>query len=244
MNAELIEKIKRYVVERIGDFHDARLVGLNKLKLTSVLKRKNLYLFRAKNQVTANDIVKGILDSYISSSEETVFGDWLEGLAIFVAGEVFGGKKSSAAGIDLEMDRDGIHYLVSIKSGPNWGNSGQLRKMENDFKTATRILHTSKSRIHVEAVNGCCYGRDSHPDKGAYRKLCGQDFWEFVSGEPDLYLAIIEPLSEKAKEKNEAFMRKYVCKLNLFVKEFLKDYSLSDGSIDWEKLVKMNSGRL
>jgi hypothetical protein len=238
----LMQKIKLYVSERIGDFHEARLASLNKLRLKDVLKRKNLYLFRAKNQILANDIVKGILDSYLSSSEETVFGDWLEGLAIYVAGEVFWGKKSSATGIDLEMDRDGIHYLVSIKSGPHWGNSGQLRKMEEDFKKATKVLHTSKSRLHVEAVNGCCYGKDAHPDKGTYRKLCGQDFWEFVSGRPDMYLEIIEPLSEKAKEKNEDFLRQYTCKLNLFVKEFLKEYSLPDGSVDWATLVKMNSG--
>ena len=243
-NKELFAKIKGYVIDRIGDFHEARLASLNKLKLKKVLGRKNLYLFRAKNQVLANDIVKGILDSYLSSSEETVFGDWLEGLAIFVAGEVFGGTKSSAMGIDLELERDGVHYLVSIKSGPNWGNSSQFRKMENDFKTAMRILHTSKSKLHVEAINGCCYGKDKNPDKGTYRKLCGQEFWEFISGEPDLYLEIIEPLSAKAKEKNEEFLRRYNCKLNLFVKEFLKDYSLDDGSVDWKKLLKMNSGKL
>lgn len=240
---KLFKKIKGYIACHIGDFHEARLASLSKLELAKVLKRKNLYLFRAKNQILANDIVKGILDSYLSSSEETVFGDWLEGLAIFVAGEVFGGQKSSAAGIDLELDKEGVHYLVSIKSGPNWGNSSQFRKMENDFKTAIRILHTSKSKLHVEAINGCCYGRDKKPDKGTYRKLCGQDFWEFISGEPNLYLEIIEPLSVKAKEKNDEFLKQYNCKLNLFVKEFLKDYSLKDGSVDWEKLVKMNSGR-
>ena len=243
VSQELFDKIKEYVVDHIGEFHDARLSSLNKLKLKKVLARKNLYLFRAKNQILANDIVKGILDSYLSSSEETVFGDWLEGLAIFVAGEVFGGKKSSAMGIDLEFDRDGIHYIVSIKSGPNWGNSSQFRKMENDFKTAIKILHTSKSKLHVEAVNGCCYGKDGNPDKGGYRKLCGQEFWEFISGESDLYLEIIEPLSTKAKEKNDDFMKQYNCKLNLFVKEFLKEYSLEDGSVDWKKLIKMNSGK-
>ena len=240
---ELFNRIKNYVVDHIGDFHEARLASLEKLKLKKVLGRKNLYLFRAKNQILANDIVKGILDSYLSSSEETVFGDWLEGLAIFVAGEVFGGQKSSALGIDLEFDRDGVHYLVSIKSGPNWGNSSQFRKMENDFRTAIRILHTSKSKLHVEAVNGCCYGRDNNPDKGTYRKLCGQAFWEFISGEPDLYLEIIEPLSVKAKEKNEEFARRYDCKLNLFVKEFLNEYSKDGGNVDWEKLLKMNSGK-
>ncbi|MGN0854309.1 MAG: PmeII family type II restriction endonuclease [Kiritimatiellia bacterium] len=240
---ELFDKIRKYVIGHISDFHEARLASLGNLKLKKVLERKNLYLFRAKNQILANDIVKGILDSYLSSSEETVFGDWLEGLAIFVAGEVFGGKKSSALGVDLEFDRDGIHYLVSIKSGPNWGNSSQFRKMENDFRTAIRILHTSKSKLHVEAVNGCCYGRDSHPDKGTYQKLCGQEFWEFISGDPDLYLKIIEPLSNKAKEKNEEFTKQYNCKLNLFVKEFLNEYSMDGGNVNWEKLLKMNSGK-
>lgn len=243
MDNDLLEKVRKYVVENIGDFHEARLSALDGLNLKRVLSRKNPYLFRAKNLISANDIVKNILDSYLSSSEETIFGDWLEGLAIFISGEMFGGRKSSAQGIDLEFERDGIHYLVSIKSGPNWCNDAQKRKMVNDFVTATRVLHTSKSKLHVMAVNGCCYGRDSRPDKGSYLKLCGQDFWTFISGDENLYLEIIEPLSAKAKERNEEFARKYVCKLNLFVKEFLFQYALEDGSVDWRKFVAMNSGR-
>ena len=68
---KLFDKINDYVVTHIGDFHEARLASLSKLKLQAVLKRKNLYLFRAKNQILANDIVKGILDSYLSSSRIT-----------------------------------------------------------------------------------------------------------------------------------------------------------------------------
>jgi len=243
MNTALIAKVKKYVIDNIGTFHEARLTALDGLKLKKVLSRKNPYLFRAKNQVSANDIVKGILDSYLSSSEETIFGDWLEGLAIFISGEVYGGKKSSAQGVDLEFERDDIHYLVSIKSGPNWCNDAQKKKMVNDFVTATKVLHTSKSKLHVVAVNGCCYGKDSRPDKGLYQKLCGQEFWTFISGDDNLYLEIIEPLSAKAKEKNDEFAKKYICKLNLFVKEFLAEFSLGDGSVDWKKLVAMNSGR-
>lgn len=243
MKNTLIRKVQQYVINNIGFFHEARLTALDELKLKKVLARKNPYLFRAKNQVSANDIVKSILDSYLSSSEETIFGDWLEGLAIFIAGEVFGGKKSSAQGIDLEFERDGIHYIVSIKSGPNWCNDAQKKKMVNDFVTATKVLHTSKSKMHVVAINGCCYGRDGRPDKGQYQKLCGQEFWTFISGDENLYLEIIEPLSARAKEKNEEFVKKYNCKLNLFVKEFLAEFSLDDGSVDWQKVVSMNSGK-
>lgn len=243
MSTALIAKVKQYVIDNIGAFHEARLSALDGLILKKVLSRKNPYLFRAKNQVSAHDIVRNVLDSYLSSSEETIFGDWLEGLAIFISGEVYGGKKSSAQGVDLEFDKQGIHYLVSIKSGPNWCNDAQKKKMVNDFVTATKVLHTSKSKLHVEAVNGCCYGKDSRPDKGTYQKLCGQEFWTFISGDENLYLEIIEPLATKAKEKNDEFGKKYNCKLNLFVKEFLSEFALEDGSVDWYKIVMMNSGR-
>ena len=61
-------------------------------------------------------------------------------------------KSSSAEGIDLEFDRDGIRWLVSIKSGPNWGNSSQINKMRDNFKKATRIARTGKSKLDVWMV--------------------------------------------------------------------------------------------
>jgi hypothetical protein len=51
----------------------------------------------------------------------------------------FGGYKSSATGIDLELERDGKHYLISIKSGPNWGNSHSINAMKREFAKAKKI---------------------------------------------------------------------------------------------------------
>ena len=75
--------------------------------------------------------------------------------------------------------------------------------MVSDFGSAMKTLRTSGSQLSIVAVNGCCYGRDNHPDKGVYLKYCGQRFWEFISGEPDLYTEIIEPLGRKAKQRHE-----------------------------------------
>jgi len=208
-----------------------------------VLKRKNPYLYKAKYVLTADQIVKGIVDAHISSNEETIFGDWLEGLAIFINQKVYGGSKSGIAGIDLEFDRDGIRYIVSIKSGPNWGNSRQIAKMKTDFTTSKRALRTSNSSLHVVAVNGCCYGKDNQPDKGDYFKYCGQQFWEFISGDPNLFTDIIEPLGHQARQNNDAFMTSYANMINRFNSEFLANFCNPDGSIDWVKLVRFNSGR-
>ncbi len=233
----------RYVEENIGSFHQKRIQSLDSLKLAKVLKRKNPYLFKAKAVLTSEQIIKGLVDAHISSNEETIFGDWLEGLAIFINEKVYGGRKSGIGGIDLEFDLNGIRNIVTIKSGPNWGNSSQISKMRADFKTAKKTLRTSNSGLQVVAINGCCYGRDNSPDKGDYFKYCGQLFWEFISGNSELYTDIVEPLGYRARNKNDEFVKSYSQMINKFTKEFANAFCNNKGEIDWEKLVRFNSAK-
>jgi len=236
-----LKDVRQYVEENIGVFHEKRIQSLDSLKLSQVLKRKNPYLFKAKHVLTSEQIIKSLIDAHISSSEEGIFGDWLEGLAIFINEKVYGGRKSGITGIDLEFDSNGTRNIVTIKSGPNWGNSSQIAKMRSDFTTAKKTLRTSNSQLNIVAVNGCCYGQDNNPDKGDYYKYCGQRFWEFISGNPELYTQIIEPLGYKAKERNEAFMISFSQMINKFTKEFSNTFCDDDGNIDWNKLVVFNS---
>jgi hypothetical protein len=237
-----LSDVTQYVEENIGVFHQKRIAGLNDLKLNKVLGKKNPYLFKAKYILTAQDIIKSLTDAFISSQEETIFGDWLEGLAIFINGKVYDGRKSGIPGIDLEFDKDNTRYIVAIKSGPNWGNSSQVAKMRGDFKTAQKTLRTSNSKLNITAVNGCCYGRDNHPDKGDYFKYCGQRFWQFVAGDPEFFTKIISPLGHQAKERNDDFIHSYSQMINKFTMEFAATFCLGNGAIDWEKLVRFNSG--
>jgi hypothetical protein len=237
-----LKEVTQYVENNIEDFHNRLLETLNNLSLTVVLFKKNPYLFKAKALTNAPDIVKSLVDAFLSSREETIFGNWLEGLAIFINGKVYSGKKSSANGIDLEFDKDGVRYIVAIKSGPNWGNSSQVKKMIIDFNAARRALKTSGSKLTIEAINGCCYGRDGNPAKtDNYSKLCGQVFWEFISKEKELYLKLVEPLGHKAKQKTDAFNEAYGKVLTRFTREFIEYFCKEDDSIDWDKLVKHNS---
>ncbi len=237
------EDVYNYVENNIGVFHGKRIESLNTLKLDKILKSKNPYLFKAKYVLTAEQIVKGLVDARISSIEEKIFVDWLEGLAIFINEKVYGGWKSGITGIDLEFNKEGIRYIVTIKSGSNWGNSSQIAKMKEDFRKAIRTLRTSSSGLNIVAVNGCCYGKDSRPEKEEYLKLCGQRFWEFISGNGELYTEIIEPLGYKAKEKNQEFLESYSQMLNKFTSEFLGRFSKTNGQINWNKLVEFNSGK-
>jgi hypothetical protein len=244
MEKLIIKDVSRYVEQNIGLFHQKRIQSIVGLKLSKVLKRKNPYLFKAKYASTAEQIIKGLVDAHISSNEETIFGDWLEGLAIFINEKVYGGRKSGITGIDLEFDNNGKRNIVTIKSGPNWGNSSQIKKMKADFNTAKKTLRTSNSQLNIVAVNGCCYGRDNRPDKGEYFKYCGQRFWEFISDDSNLFTEIIEPLGHKAKEKNEDFSKSYCQMINKFTKEFMNIFCNDAGEIDWDKLVRFNSATI
>lgn len=235
-----LKDVSEYVEQNIGIFHQKRIQSLGGLRLPQIIKRKNPYLFKAK-YVIAAELVQGLVDAHISSNEETIFGDWLEGLAIFINNKVYDGRKSGITGIDLEFDNDGTRNIVAIKSGPNWGNSSQVAKMISDFKTAKKTLRTSNSQLQVVAVNGCCYGRDNNPDKGDYFKYCGQRFWDFISGDSELFVKIIEPLGHEAKEKNDNFLSSYSQMINKFTKEFVNDFCKYNGEIDWDKMVRFNS---
>jgi len=237
-----LQNVKKYIEENIGSFHEARENGLKELKLSKLLLAKNPYLFKAKNILTSQDLVRNLVNAYLSSQEETMFGTFLEGLAIYVCKKVYNGQKSSAEGIDLEFGKDGVKYIVTVKSGTNWGNSSQVAKMLDNFRKAKKILGTNAQKINIIAINGCCYGRIKKTDKGEYLKIAGQEFWEFISGDTNLYTEIVEPLGHKAKERNENFDKEYARLLNLFTIEFSKEFCV-DGNINWNKIVQFNSGK-
>lgn len=245
MNDQLIQQITQYVEANIGEFHAALITKLQSLDLRKLLSRKNPYLFKAKNIVTASEMVENLASAFMSSAEESIFGNWMEGLAIFVAKCVYNGHKSVAKGLDLEFDIDDTHYLVSIKSGPNWGNSSSIAKLKEDFKAALRIMGTSGNGMKTVCVEGCCYGNDNKEYEGFphadHIKCCGEKFWALISGEPTLFVDIIEPLGYKAKEKNEEYQKEYGRMINKITLEFIQDYCFEAGSIDWEKIVRLNA---
>lgn len=143
MNALDLSRVERYVNENIEDFHRRRLATVENLALTKLLK-KNPYLFRAKNLTIASDLIGSLLDAFLSSSEEKLFGDFLENLALFIAQQTTGGHKSTAPGVDLEFFNRNMHFVVSIKSGPNWGNSSQQSKLAQDLRDAVKRVKQAR----------------------------------------------------------------------------------------------------
>ena len=228
--------VRQYVNEHVGVFHQGRLDTLNKLDLKRALQ-KNPYLFRAKNVLTASEMINGIMEAFLSSSEEERFGTFLEGLAVFVAEQTTGGHKSAAPGIDLEFTNQGVHYLISVKSGPNWGNAAQQNQLERELRDGVARLQQRRPGANVQSVLGICYGRVRTRYLRGYLKLVGQNFWYFISENKNLYTEIIEPIGYRAKEHNEEYERSKAQVTNRLTAAFVGDYCHPTGEIDWPKLV-------
>lgn len=241
MNPLNLEYVQNYVNAHIVDFHQRRIKSLEELKLDKLLA-KNPYLFKAKNISTAGELISGLLDAFLSSSEEKLFGDFLEDLALFVADLTCGGHKSAAPGIDLEFSNKDVYYIVSVKSGPNWGNSSQQSKLSQDFRDGITRIKQSRRGINVQAVLGICYGKTRTSYLRNYIKVVGQNFWYLISEDQNLYTDIIEPIGYRAKEHNDTFHEEKSKVTNRFTKRFIDRFCEESGKIDWKMLIEFNSG--
>lgn len=226
------------VARHLTTFGEKRKKSINRITLRGLLAKKNPYLFIARQVHTPAELAQELVSATLSSSEETMFGNTLESIAIDICAAVYGGQKSAATGIDLEFNRDSCRYLVSIKSGPNWGNSSQIARLRQNLSNGVRLLRQNDPAVNARAVNGCCYG-SSDTDYGDYRKVCGAGFWELISGDPDLYVRLVEPIRTSASNGFIAERTKLVHRLSV---ELAVSWSLPDGTLDWNRIVTLGAG--
>jgi len=235
-----MDDVQEYVEKHIAIFHQQRLDSVKtNLNLKTLLKHKNPYFYKAKNVFTARQLIQCMAEAYLQSSEETKFGEFMEGLALFVCNSVYGATQiSKKKGMDFRFEKDGILYIVECKSGWNWGNSDQIISLKR------KSIEWKETGKNIVIVNGCCFGnRKNDAEKAGFHKFCGQDFWYFISNDDELYLKIIEPIGHRAKQKNEEFDIAYEGLIHKTTLEFASQYCDDGGIIDWKKLVKFNSGR-
>jgi hypothetical protein len=240
----------------VTPFYYERLMYLRcNMTLEYILSLKNPYLLKAKNISSSDELVRSIVDAFLSSQEESMFGNKLESFAIYISKNIDKGFKSELPSIDLEFERNNIYYIVGIKSGTNWANSDQAVKMKDNFKTAREYLTKVKGvKKPIVAVNGCIYGKEAKlfkenkkdSEKSFYR-VAGQDFWRFISGDNELYREIIKPIEDEAQERDAAFKEAFNGKINAMSMEFSELFTFREperlGIIDWEKVVEYISKR-
>ncbi len=233
------DKVLQAVSTALTEFYCALTRTLEKINIDKILKRKNPYLYRAKGINSASQIVENILSAYISSSEETLFGNcFFEPIAKVVSG----GQKAVTEGVDITVERDNIIFSIAVKSGTSVFNADSRKRQEQNFQSAQK--RAQQAHKAFLPVVGYGYGKKkikSGKEK-FYKELAGKDFWEWLTGDPDFYIKIIKFMGTQPDEYAQQFELSYSKAENRLIREFTINYCKDDGAIDWDVLIRFNSG--
>ena len=230
------EAIVEAIAIALDNFYTNLIKKVDSLNVKAVMKRKNPYLFRAKAMNGAAQIIDAILAAFVSSSEETIFGNvFFEPIAIAAVQ----GQKALAEGLDIMVERDNTIYAIAVKSGTSVFNADSRKKQEQNFMAASKLAQQAKKRF--VPIVGYGYGKKKTSSRGL-PKLAGKDFWTELTGDEEFYIKLIRFMDKLPEKYVEEFDASYQRAANRLVREFTQEFCFEDGSIDWEKLVEFNSG--
>ena len=241
-NAYDEQAVIQAIASALETFYGTLIEKIDGLNIQKVMKRKNPYLYRAKAMQSATEIVDSVLTAFVSSSEETIFGNcFFEPIAIAVSG----GNKALAEDIDLMIQdpESNTIYAVAVKSGPSVFNADSKKRQEQNFMAAAKLAQQAKARY--EAYIGYCYGKKKDSGRGKpkmYQELAGKQFWTELTGDEEFYIKIINFMGTMPEQYVASYKESYNKAANRLIREFSNSFCKEDGSIDWEKLVEFNSG--
>lgn len=140
---------------------------------------------------SASEIVESVLNAFVTSSEETIFGNcFFEPIAIAESG----GNKALAEGIDLMIQDDDSNtiYVIVVKSASSVFNVDSKKRQEQNFMAAAKLAQQTK--VRYEAYIGYCYGKKKDSGRGKskmYQELAGKQFWTELTGDEEFFIKII-----------------------------------------------------
>lgn len=208
---------------------DERLLSL---RMKDVIKNKNPYLYRASGIRTCEDLVRRVLQDYVSASVEGYFGKFFEAVARVVSGGV---KPVGGGEVDLDVRIGEVAHLYVIKSGAKGFNSSSYDKAKRDLNSAERRLR--QDRVRTEKKIAFAYGRKRTTFEEGIERLSSQQFWAEVSGDADFY--------DKLLNACELLSPLYTADMQAPYERLLREAHelfCAGDEIDWDRILKLVSG--
>ena len=236
------QEVVQAIAKALDTFYSSLIEKIDRIDVVKIMKRKNPYLYRAKGIANASEICASVLSAFVSSSEETIFGNcFFEPIAIAASG----GKKALAEGVDIMIHDDATNTIsaIAVKSGTSVFNSDSKKRQEQNFTAASKLAGQAKARF--EAIIGYSYVKKSESSRSKpkiYQELAGKEFWAYLTGDDQFYVKILNFMGTLPEQYVQSYRESYTKAHNRLVLEFSTRFCNSDGSINWEKLVEFKSG--
>lgn len=201
----------------------------------------NPFLIRLlANEMGLNDaasIVKWLVNQRLERGTVTSFGIALQNVA-----KVFS-EGTGVEGADIMKTKEGKHYYIQVKSGPNTVPKDMAVRI-------TQLLHSAQRRnLGSVALFGMCYGSPQQVCNIVQKYvevdwLVGRKFWEFISDDPDcideIYRIAAEVSESFRDDKGQTLRELLDSKVKELQEQFEELYGKS-GEEMWENLLRLNS---
>lgn len=239
-------KLDTRVSVLLTTLYGKRFNVLSELKLERLLQ-KNPYLYCSLGLNNPSDFIEQVLIAFVSSSDETVFGnDFFEPLAIWAAEEADQhgqGNRTvtvgAGAGQDIAIETVAAYYAISVKSGKNIFNAQSNKGQNAEFdELRARLKKLNKQFV---PVIGYGYGRKMVKKASSTEKIAGQKFWSLLTGEQDFYLRIASAIQSVSGVHGAQYKVAFDKKRNELLRQFMLNFVSDAGEILWQSIVEYNS---
>jgi hypothetical protein len=193
-NEDRLQRANRLIHVTLDQYSSSRSTYYRDPKLlTKILKKKDPFLYRLRGIETATGFLEDAFRAHESSSEETVLGNSMQALVTALS-------ESGVGAGDIFLERDGILWVIQVKSGkdtvPGWAWPEVFRDLKRKVMTQSRV--SSPGRRGVQAMLGILRGtppsdtvetlRSDDPELNGfqYHKKVGSAFVGWMTGLNDL----------------------------------------------------------
>ncbi|RLC48364.1 MAG: hypothetical protein DRH70_01170 [Candidatus Coatesbacteria bacterium] len=239
MTKEQRERIKAIFVR----FLQERYKKVSKLSITDL--NVNPFLIKllapSLDMREPRDVVRWLMQQRLERGAVTSLG-----IALQDAAKVFS-EGTGVEGADILKTKEGTHYHIQIKSGPNTIPKGLGVRLASLLRSAQR-----RNRGSV-ALYGMCYGaprqvsgivRKYVRQEGGVDWLAGRAFWEFISDDPkciDEVYNIAAEVAETFRAPDGRSLRQLIIdRMEELTAQFIQLYG-EDVDTMWANLLKLNS---
>ncbi|MCX6029645.1 MAG: PmeII family type II restriction endonuclease [Chloroflexi bacterium] len=240
MGKLLPRDLERCIGEQMVIYYE-RLTATLKEVTFEQLFEVNPYSFRLEQSGNVGQIAMDSLNESLRPVRDQLLEDALREIAIFVAGQVFGGCRSSLPGMDVEFVNRGTYYAVAIELGPERAGNSRPRMSAQEICDA--VVRSTNTLLPVQPALGVCWGKApaSYLPDGTL-SVEGQQFWYLVSDDPYLHIDLVKPLRRQVLRNNEGFR---LARDGTATRLFMKFYELfcgRRGVVKWGRLAQYTSG--
>jgi hypothetical protein len=178
------------------------------------------------------------MGNHKQTSSQTIWGNYLESIAVKICNSVRDGYKSNQTCTDLEWVDQGKKHYRGFKSSPKWANADQKKTANNKDKELREQSDFGSYKVLTS------YGKTAkRTNENNFIQLSGQDAWEEISKDQDMYNKVMIGVQLNDKIIRQFLENIYISDMDKSIKWFIQNFTNEDKTINFIKVNNYVSSR-